>query len=345
MTENILSTIGQTPLVRLTRVIPDCPFYLFAKLEGFNPGGSAKDRPALHILQEAMRTGAVKAGTVIIESSSGNLGIGLAQACRYMGLRFICVVDPKTTAQNIRILKAYGAEIDMVSEPDPATGEFLQARINRVQTLLQTIDNSFWTNQYSNLSNAQAHYRTTMHEIATELNGRVDYLFVSTSTCGTIRGCAEYIRDHHLRTKIFAVDARGSVIFGGQPAKRLIPGHGAARRPELFCAGLANECVWVTDLDCVVGCRRLVGKEAILAGGSSGAVLMAVEQVKDRIRRGSTCAVIFHDRGERYLDTVYSDECVEEHFGDVAHLWQEQPELQPWMTARSGKTNGSFQHG
>src|SRR5919108_2285787 len=228
MTESILSTVGQTPLVRLTRVIPGCSFYLFAKLEGFNPGGSAKDRPALHILQEAMRTGAVKPGTVVIESSSGNLGIGLAQVCRYLGLRFICVVDPKTTAQNIRIIKAYGAEIDLVSEPDPVTGEFLQARINRVQTLLQTIEHSYWTNQYANVTNAQAHYRSTMHEIVTELDGKIDYLFVATSTCGTLRGCAEYIRDHHLRIKIFAVDACGSVIFGGQPAKRLIPGHGAA---------------------------------------------------------------------------------------------------------------------
>src|SRR5215471_12624241 len=166
MTESILSTIGNTPLVRLTRVLPDCPFRLFAKLEGFNPGGSAKDRPALHILQEAMRTGAVKAGTVVIESSSGNLGIGLAQACRYLGLRFICVVDPKTTTQNVRILKAFGAEIDMVSVPDPTTGEFLHARISRVRSLLKTVRDSFWTNQYANVLNSEAHYRTTMHEIA-----------------------------------------------------------------------------------------------------------------------------------------------------------------------------------
>ncbi len=333
MTASILSTIGHTPLVRLTRVFPDCPFRLFAKLEGFNPGGSAKDRPALHILQEAMRTGAVKAGTVVIESSSGNLGIGLAQACSYLGLRFICVVDPKTTTQNIRILKAYGAEIDLVSEPDPVTGEFLQARIHRVQTLLQTIKDSFWTNQYANALNAQAHYLTTMDEIATELDERIDCLFVATSTCGTLRGCAEYIRDHHLGIKIFAVDAQGSVIFGGPPAKRLIPGHGAARRPELFRADLADDCVRVTDLDCVVGCRRLVRSEAILAGGSSGGVIMAVEQAKQRIPWGATCVVILHDRGERYLDTIYSDEWVEEHFGDVAHLWEEQPEAQPWMMA------------
>src|SRR5262249_32538342 len=157
MNESILSTIGHTPLVRLTRALPDCPFRLFAKLEGFNPGGSAKDRPALHILQEAMRTGAVKAGSVVIESSSGNLGIGLAQACRYLGLRFICVVDPKTTAQNISILRTYGAEVDLVSKPDPVTGEFLQASIARAQTLLEPREDSCRTNQYANLSNAQAH--------------------------------------------------------------------------------------------------------------------------------------------------------------------------------------------
>src|SRR5262245_58482362 len=307
-------------------VLPICRSRLYAKLEGFNPAGSAKDRPALNILREAMRAGTVKGGTVVIESSSGNLGIGLAQACRYLGLRFICVVDPKTTTQNIRILKAYGAEIDLVSEPDSVTGEFLQARIDRVQFLLQTIENSFWTNQYANLSNAHAHYQTTMQEIATELDGRIDYLFVATSTCGTLRGCADYVRDHHLDTIIFAVDAHGSVIFGGHPGARLIPGHGAARRPELYRADLADECLRVTDLDCVVGCRRLVQSEAILAGGSSGGVLMAVEQVKDRITRGATCVAIFHDRGERYLDTVYSDEWVVEHFGDISSLWQSQPE-------------------
>src|SRR5262249_16840789 len=162
-------TIGHTPLVELKKAIPDAPFRLFAKLEGFNPGGSAKDRPALHILRHAMRTGALRPGTVVIESSSGNLGIGLAQACRYFGLRFICGVDPKTTAQNIRILRAYGAEIDLVSKPDSVTGEYLHARIDRVKHLVRTLGDAFWTNQYANESNAEAHYRTTMHEIAAEL--------------------------------------------------------------------------------------------------------------------------------------------------------------------------------
>src|SRR5262249_39461222 len=153
------------------------------------------------------------------------------------------VVDPKTTQQNIRILKAYGAEIDLVSRPDAVTGEYLQARIDRVQDLLRSSENSFWPNQYANLANAAAHYKTTMSEIASTLNGKIDYLFCAASTFGTIRGCSEYVRDHNLRTKIFAVDAVGSVIFGGKPAKRLLPGHGAGRRPELYQPDMADECI------------------------------------------------------------------------------------------------------
>jgi cysteine synthase A len=333
MSEGILSAVGNTPLIRLTRVFKDSQFQLFAKLEGFNPGGSAKDRPALNILEEAMEAGAIGPRTTIVESSSGNLGIGLAQACRYFGLRFVCVVDPKTTQQNIRILKAYGAEIDLVSDPDPETGEFLQARIDRVRTLLRTTEDSFWPNQYANLANAGAHYKSTMREIVAELGGEIDYLFCAASTCGTLRGCAEYARDHNLSAKILAVDAVGSVIFGGKAAKRLIPGHGASRRPELYQPGLADECIHVTDLDCVIGCRRLVRAEAILAGGSSGGVLMAVDKVKRRIPRGATCVAIFHDRGERYLDTIYSDDWVEEHFSEMSNLWQNQVEAEKCMAA------------
>ena len=118
MNDGVLSAIGNTPLVRLSRVIPDARFKLYAKLEGLNPGGSTKDRPAFSIIRHAIDTGEIQPDTVVIESSSGNMGIGLAQACMYYGLRFICVVDPKTTMQNIRLLKAYGAQVDMVQEPD-----------------------------------------------------------------------------------------------------------------------------------------------------------------------------------------------------------------------------------
>jgi cysteine synthase A len=252
------------------------------------------------------------------------MGIGLAQACAYLRLKFICVVDAKTTRQNIEILRAYGAEVDVVSEPDPASGEYLQARLERVHALTRALPNSWWANQYANIFNAMAHHRT-MDEIVTALDGKLDYLFCSTSTCGTLRGCAEYAREHHLDTRIYAVDAIGSVIFG-QPARhRLIPGHGASRRPELFEVGLADRSIHVSDLECVVGCRRLLRQEAILAGGSSGATVMAIHRLKDELRAGATCAAILCDRGERYLDTIYSDAWVGRHFGDVpelSRLWQ-----------------------
>ena len=328
MKSGILSLVGHTPIVELNQFSKNAHFRLFAKLEAFNPGGSIKDRPALNIIEAALGGGDIGPGSTIIESSSGNMGIGLAQACRYYGMRLICVVDPKTTAQNINILKAYGAEIDLVSEPDPETGEYLQARINRVQSLLHSIPNSFWPDQYSNIQNAIAHEQT-MHEIATELDDKVDYLFCSTSTCGTIRGCATYARNRKLQTKVLAVDAIGSVLFGDKPAKRLIPGHGAAVVPKLLNRDLVDGVVHVSDLECVVGCRRLVRDEAILVGGSSGAVIMAIERMRDTITPGATCVAIFPDRGERYLDTIYSDGWVAEHFGDVFRLWQNTTRAKP----------------
>jgi N-(2-amino-2-carboxyethyl)-L-glutamate synthase len=252
---------------------------------------------------------------VIIESSSGNMGIGLAQACRIFGLRFICVIDPKTAPQNVRLLRLYSAEIDLVSQPDPATGEFLQARVSRVRELLQQIPGSFWPNQYANEANAMAHYETTMHEIASALKGEVDYLFCATSTCGTITGCAEYVRDHGMSTQIVAVDAVGSRIFGEVSGKRLIPGFGAGFRPDLCRQELVSRCVHVSDTDCVLGCRRLLHSEGLLAGGSSGGVLSAVDRLKHEIPQGAHCVMILPDRGERYLDTIYSDDWVFEHLG------------------------------
>lgn len=335
MHEGILSAIGNTPLIRLRRFLPSSRFQLFGKLEALNPGGSIKDRPAVRILEDGLRSGAIGPNTVIVESSSGNMGIGLAQACRYHGLRFICVVDPKTVPQNLAVLRAYGAEIDYVAEPDPATGEFLQARLNRVQVLLREIEGAFWPNQYSNLHNPGSHYYTTMHEVATALDGKVDFLFVATSTCGTVRGCSEYARNHGLGTKVIAVDAIGSLIFSDQKAKRLIPGLGAGMRPPLCDLSLVDDFLLVSDLDCVAGCRRLVARESILAGGSSGAVMSAIERYQEQIPAGSTCVAILPDRGERYLDTVYNDDWVKLHLGEVERLWQDDPREMAWVGTAS----------
>jgi cysteine synthase A len=327
MREGILSAVGNTPLVGLTKLYRSLHFRLLGKIEALNPGGSIKDRAALSMLQQGIETGQICPRTVIIESSSGNMGIGLAQACAYWGLRLICVIDAKTTIQNIDILKTFGAEINLVSEPDPATGEFLHARLKRVRELLSEIEHSYWPNQYANDSNSLAHHQT-IREILTELNGKLDYLFCATSTCGTLRGCAEYLKEQMIPAKVVAVDAEGSVIFGGQKAARLIPGHGAGVVPPLYQPDLADSFVLVSDLDCVVGCRRLVKQEAILAGGSSGGVLMALNRLKDEIPEGATCVLIFPDRGERYLDTIYNDTWVREHFGEVSQLWERFEERQ-----------------
>ena len=311
--DNILATVGDTPLVRLQKLFAGERFAAYAKLESLNPGGSIKDRPARAILESALREGLIGPGSTIIESSSGNMGIGLAQACLYHGLRFICVVDPKTTAQNIRLLRVYGAEVDYVSKPCPVTGEFLQARIDRVQQLRREIKGSFWPNQYANPCNPEAHYRTTMAEIASALDGKVDYVFVATSTCGTIRGCGEYVRDHALKTRVVAVDSVGSLIFSDVKAKRMIPGMGAGMKPELCDRSLIDDVVHVTDAECVAGCRRLVETEAILGGGSAGGVIAALDKLRNRVPAGANCVVVLSDRGERYLDTVYNDEWVQEH--------------------------------
>jgi N-(2-amino-2-carboxyethyl)-L-glutamate synthase len=315
----VLAAVGNTPMVRLTRLFPEADFELFAKMELLNPGGSIKDRPARGILLEAIRTRQVRPGSTVIESSSGNLAIAIAQVCAYFGVRFICVVDPKTTTQNVAILRAYGAEVDLVERPDPATGEYLPARLARVRALLEEHPGAFWPNQYGNLRNPLAHHQT-MDEVVAALDGRVDYLFCATSTCGTLRGCAEHARERGLGTRIVAVDAAGSAIFGGSPAKRLLPGHGAAVRPALYQAGLADRVVHVTDRECVAGCRTLARREAILAGGSSGAVVVAAHRLIGEIPSGSRCALILADRGERYLDTVYSDAWVVANLGEVPPL-------------------------
>lgn len=313
---SILETIGNTPLVKLNKLNKDFEVDFFVKLESFNPGGSIKDRPALNILTESLKNKTINQSTTIIESSSGNMAIGLAQACIYLGLRFICVVDAKTTRKNIEILKILGAEVVEITTPDPETGEFLQARIRRVEELLQKIPNSFWTNQYENINNARSHYNT-LAEILESLDGKLDYLFCSTSSCGTIRGCAEYLKKNSLPIKLIGVDAVGSRIFGQVPQKRLIPGHGSVIVPPLLKAELIDDVVHVSDWDCIEGCRKLLQKEAIFVGGSSGGVLRAAEKYAGRLAKNSNCALIFPDRGERYTDTIFSDGWVLNNFGQL----------------------------
>lgn len=321
-TGGVLSAIGGTPLVPLDRLFPDSPVRFFGKLEGLNPGGSSKDRAALSMILHAVETGEIVPGrTVLVESSSGNLGIALAQICRRLRIRFICVVDPKTTAQNVALLRTYGAEVDLVTEAGNDNGDYLTARLRRVRQLRDELPNTYWTNQYANPLNAHAQ-ESIMREVVTELGGPPDHMFIAAGTCGTLHGCRNYARRNALPTRVVAVDAEGSAIFGHSARRRLIPGHGAAIRPPLWHDDLADEVVHVNDQDCVVGCRVLAATEAILCGGSSGAVVSAAEQLRTRIPDGSTCVLVLPDRGERYLDTIYSDAWVHDHFGEIMHLWK-----------------------
>lgn len=312
--DGILAAIGNTPLLKLEHLFQKSELDVYAKMELLNPGGSAKDRPALRMIQEAWKEGIIGTGTTIIESSSGNMAISLAMICRYLGMRFISVVDPRTTETNLQILKALDAKIDYVTLPDPESGEFLPARLKRVQSLLEIIPDSYWPNQYSNPNNYLSHYHTTMKEIMTAID-QVDYLFCSVSTCGTIRGLAEYVRDHELKTKIVAVDAEGSTIFGEKKGGRRFPGLGAGIVPPFCRTDLMDHIVHVSDLDMVKGCRALSQRESILAGASSGGVIAAVKRMEPELPTGAVCVVILHDKGERYLDTVYSDSWVKREWG------------------------------
>lgn len=316
----MLEAIGDTPMVRLARLFDESKLEVYAKLEALNPGGSIKDRAAYNILTHALAAGAISHDSTIVESSSGNFAIGLAQVCAYLGLRLVCVVDIKTTALNISIIEAYGARVDLVSKPDPESGEYLVARLKRVRQILDSVPSGFWPNQYANAHNSGAHYGSTMPEIAAALGKDIDFVVLATSTCGTLRGCADYIHDQGMKTKVVAVDAMGSVIFGRPSGKRLLPGHGAGIVPTLFKPDLADIVVHVSDLDCVLGCRRLVQQEAILAGASSGGIVSAIERLAgDGIMLpGQRVAAILADRGERYLDTVYSDAWVQEKLGSEA---------------------------
>jgi cysteine synthase A len=318
---SVIDAIGGTPLVRLSRVMPDAAFSLYGKIEGLNPGGSAKDRPAALMLRNAITRGEVGPRTTIVESSSGNMAVGLAQACACLGLRLICVVDERATGQHRKLLAAYGATIDVVTRATAPDGDLLAARIARVKAIVAGREDVFWPNQYANLENGLAHQQTA-REILDDID--VDYLFCATSTCGTLLGCSDYLASVNASTRLIAVDAIGSAIFGQARQPRLISGHGATVRPALAEGARVDGIVHVSDLDCVVGCRRLVMREGLLVGGSAGGVLRAVEQMKDAIAPGSVCAAILADAGERYIDTIYSDGWVSEHFGDVAHLWQDE---------------------
>jgi N-(2-amino-2-carboxyethyl)-L-glutamate synthase len=306
---SVVACVGRTPLVALDRQFPPPGPAVIAKLELMNPSGSMKDRSAAYIVERGLADGTITGTTHLVESSSGNFGIALASAARVHRLGFTCVVDPKTTPANLRILQSLGAEVAIVTEPD-AHGCFLDARLRRVAELCREQADSLWVNQYANERSWQAHYHGTGGEILADLDRPLDCLVVPVSTTATILGLARRLRGAFPSLRVVAVDAAGSVIFGGPPGPRHVPGLGAGRRPELLAPGEIDEVVYVSDRDAVAGCRQLAGTEGILAGGSSGAVVAAVERIRPSMPDDWQVLAVLPDRGDRYLDQVYDDEWV-----------------------------------
>lgn len=320
--DSVLDCVGATPLVRLRRCFPGRE--VLAKLEMLNPCGSMKDRPARYIVEQGLREGTLAQGMRLVESTSGNLGIALAVAARTHGLSFTAVVDPNTSTTNLRLLELFGADVDMVTEPDDAGG-YLHSRVSRAQELVRSIPHATQINQYANELNWRSYHETAGEEILDAVEGPIDYLVAAVSTTGSIQGIARRLREEHPNLQVVAVDAVGSVIFGAPPGPRQIPGFGASRVPEIYDPGEINDVLHVADAESAAGCRRLLAAEKVFAGGSSGAVIAGVEHLISRLTGPARIVTVLPDRGERYLDLVYDDEWV----ADLPDPWQEPEAVTP----------------
>ena len=287
---------------------------LFLKCEGFNFAGSIKLKAANEMVDEAERDGDLSPDSILIESSSGNLGVALSIIAASRGYRFLCVTDSRCNLSTKLLMEAFGSDVHVITEPDPVGG-FLGARIDYVRSLLASDDRYVWLNQYSNPSNWQAHYRTTAPEIAHEFPD-LDVLFVGAGTTGTLMGCARYFRDLHRPVRVVAVDSVGSVTFGGPPGTRMIPGLGAGVRPPLLDESYVDDVVLVEEPDTVRACRRLAAR-GFLFGGSTGTVVSgATRWLAQHDGLDPTAVAIAPDLGERYLDTVYEPDWVRDNYGE-----------------------------
>ena len=289
---------------------------LFLKCEGFNFAGSIKLKAAAEMVDSAERDGVLLPGSIIVESSSGNLGVALSMIAASKGYRFLCVTDSRCSPTTRRLMEALGAQVHVIDEADPAGG-LVQARIDFVRALCASDDRYVWLNQYSNPGNVRAHYRTTAPAIAREFP-RLSVVFIGAGTTGTLMGCARYFRTWHPLVRVVAVDSVGSVTFGGPPGRRMIPGLGMGGRPPLLDEAYVDDVVLVEEADTIRACWRLA-RAGYLFGGSTGTVVSGAVRWLARHGSGREIAVaIAPDLGERYLETVYHNDWVEARYGPDA---------------------------
>jgi 2,3-diaminopropionate biosynthesis protein SbnA len=287
---------------------------LFLKCEGFNFAGSIKLKAAAEMVEAAERDELLTPESVLVESSSGNLGVALSMLAASKGHRFLCVTDSRCNLSTRLMMEALGSQVHVITEPDVKSG-FLGARLDYLRALCASDDRYVWLNQYTNPDNWKAHYRTTAPAIARQFP-QLDVLFVGAGTTGTLMGCTRYFREWHRPVRVVAVDSVGSVTFGGAPGRRMIPGLGMGVRPPLLDESLVDAAVHVEEADTIRACHRLA-RHGFLFGGSTGTVVSgAMGWLAGHDARELTAVAIAPDLGERYLDTIYQINWLQDVYGE-----------------------------
>ncbi len=316
---NILETIGNTPLVRLNKLTKDLKATVLAKVETTNPGNSVKDRMAVKMIEDAEKAGLIKPGATIIEGTSGNTGMGLALACIIKGYKLVCVLNDKQSKEKMDILRAVGAEVVVcptaVEPTDPRSYYSVSRR------LAQEIPNSWYVNQYDNLSNRQAHYESTGPEIWEQTDGKITHFVVGVGTGGTISGVGKYLKEKNPNIKIWGIDTYGSVfkkyketgIFDENEIYPYITeGIGEDILPANVDFDVIDRFEKVTDKDAAVYTRKLAREEGIFVGNSAGSAIKGVLQLQNELTEEDVVVVLFHDHGSRYVGKIFNDEWMRE---------------------------------
>lgn len=310
--DDILETIGMTPLVRLNRIVPRGGATVLAKLEMFNPCASVKDRIALRMIQDAEADGRLKPGGTIIECTSGNTGAGVAMVAAVKGYRVILTIPDKTSSEKIDHVKALGAEVHIT--PSNVAHDSPDSYYAVARSIAAKTPNSILLDQYNNISNFEAHYETTGPEIWAQTNGKIDCFIGGMSTGGTLTGSAKYLKEQNPAIKVVGVDTVGSALAGlfkGEPTPELKPykveGVGKELKPDALFFEYMDDAISVSDKDAFLTARRLAREEGILAGGSSGLALHAALQVAKTMAPDQILVVVIPDAGIKYLSKQYND--------------------------------------